>query len=95
MNEQELDSLFTEEIRELIEDEEIIIKTTSLTTLFKVIFAKDEAVIESNSMSKLISENMPQILEIVIEEYDCLINLSKLIGKITHCLSKYYPSLFQ
>jgi hypothetical protein len=42
----EIKSIFSKEIGELIEDEEIIIKTTSLITLFQVIYERKIPVID-------------------------------------------------
>eukprot|EP00347_Sterkiella_histriomuscorum_P018664 403344647 len=91
----ELSNIFSKEISELIEDEEIIIKVTSLITLFDVMLEKGQPIFDNQNMSKLILKNLPIIFEKVCEDGDSQLKLTKYLGKIAYGLFKHYPSVFE
>jgi hypothetical protein len=78
----------------LLEDEEIIVKTTSLLTLFKVIHARNRPVIDDQVMAKIVSKNLIGILDKVSEDDDSQVRLSSEIGKIAYYIWKFYSELF-
>ena len=80
---------------ELLEDEEIIVRTLALITLFRVILKKNSVVIDESTMSKIISKNLGSIMETVPEDDDSQLRLAKEIGKVAHCLHQFYPNVFQ
>ena len=44
------------QIEELIEDEDIIVKTTALITLFSVIYEKNKAILSQSAMNELMKK---------------------------------------
>lgn len=51
------------QIGELLEDEEIIVRTIALITLFKVVLAKNAAIIDEATMARIVSKNLAIIMD--------------------------------
>lgn len=82
------------QLKELMEDEDVIVKTNTLITTFKIMFKKEEGYIDEATLQKMMNKNYPEILQRVYEDDSSLVKLSKEIGLILFCLFKYYPSIF-
>lgn len=68
------------QIGELLEDEEIIVKTSALISLFRVITTKQRQIIEESIMTKVMQKNLGTILSKVEEDDDCQLKLAKELG---------------
>ena len=47
----------------MLEDEEIIVRTIALITLFKVVLAKNAAIIDEATMTRIVSKNLAIIMD--------------------------------
>jgi hypothetical protein len=90
----EIQSTLTKEITELLEDEEIIVRTAAIVSLFRILYEKGAGVIEAQVMNKAMSKNLPVILDKVHEDEDSHVKLTREIGKIAYCLHLYYPDTY-
>ena len=80
---------------ELLDDEEIIIKSAAIISTFRIMYHLHKPYIEAQMMDKLLERNIEDIFNRINEDDESLLKLTKDIGKIYYCIHKFYPLTFQ
>lgn len=83
------------QLPELFDDEEIIVKTATVLSTFRIMYALNKPFIQTSLMDRLLQKNIEEIFIRINEDDESLLKLTKDIGKMYYCIYKFYPATFK